>query len=254
MATQLLLYLSNVTQGGQNLFPKAKETSLDGLGMNIFVDKPSEYSLVTMTSMYDVIDLMDLGPKNHVVRETALNDRSNRSHSLRDLTSGVVLRGCLHLVDLAGSKRVEKSKGKGDRCERVEKSEAKGDICERVKKSKAKGDRLKAAQHINKSLSALFDVISSLAQNNLRVPYRNNKLTQLLQDSVGQSQILIDCVELSAAQVHKDSSDVKDLKEQIANIKLALTKIEGDQDGMHQKVSGSPSGKLSLRSPPNLHS
>ncbi|GJS28160.1 kinesin-like protein KIN-14I isoform X1 [Tanacetum coccineum] len=132
----MLLYLLNVTQSGQNLFPKAKETSLDGLGMNIFVDKPSEYSLVTVTSMYDVIDLMDLGPKNRVVRATALNDRSSRSRSLRDLTSGVVLRGCMHLVDLAGIERVKKSEAKGDRCERVKKSEAKGDRCERVEKSK----------------------------------------------------------------------------------------------------------------------
>ncbi|GKB44519.1 kinesin-like protein KIN-14I isoform X1 [Tanacetum coccineum] len=181
---------------------------------------------------------------------------------MRDLTSGAVLRGCMHLVDRAGIERVEKSEAKGDRCERVEKSEAKGDRCERVEKSKAKGDRLKAAQHINKSLSTLFDMISSLAQNNSRVPYRNNKLTQLLQDSVGQSQTLIDCVELSAAQdsrylfAYENSCKTGKvyLLSHNANLKLALAKIEGDQDGMHQKVSGSPSGKLSLRSPPNLHS
>ena len=63
----------------------------------------------------------------------------------RDLTSGTILRGCLHLVDLAGSERVEKS-------EAIE-------------------DRLKEAQHINKSLSALGDVIASLAQNISHVPY-----------------------------------------------------------------------------------
>jgi len=75
------------------------------------------------------------------------------------LTSGGTIRGSMHLVDLAGSERADKTE--------------------------ATGDRLKEAQHINKSLSALGDVISSLAQKSAHVPYRNSKLTQLLQDSLG---------------------------------------------------------------------
>ncbi|XP_022039724.1 kinesin-like protein KIN-14I isoform X2 [Helianthus annuus] len=207
-----------------------------------------EASLVRVSSTFDVIDLMNLGQRNRAVGATALNDRSSRSHSCltvhvqgRDLTSGGVLRGCMHLVDLAGSERVDKSE--------------------------VTGDRLKEAQHINKSLSALGDVISSLAQRNAHVPYRNSKLTQLLQDSLGgQAKTLmfvhispeldavgetlstlkfaerVATVELGAARVNKDSSDVKDLKEQIANLKAALARKEGEQESV--QVRRKPTGEI----------
>lgn len=80
-----------------------------------------------------------------------------------DLKTDTALRGSLHLVDLAGSERVDRSE--------------------------ATGDRLREAQHINKSLSALGDVIFALAQKNSHVPYRNSKLTQVLQSSLGTCPI-----------------------------------------------------------------
>ena len=83
----------------------------------------------------------------------------------KDLKTGAALLGNLHLVDLAGSERVDRSE--------------------------VTGDRLREAQHINKSLSALGDVIFALAQKSPHVPYRNSKLTQVLQSALGISLLVI---------------------------------------------------------------
>lgn len=212
-------------------------------------------SMFMVKSTSDVLELMQFGQTNRAVGSTALNERSSRSHSILtvhvrgiDLKSGSTSRGCLHLIDLAGSERVDRSK--------------------------VTGDRLKEAQYINKSLSSLGDVIFALSQKSAHVPYRNSKLTQVLQTSLGgQAKTLmfvqvnpdvesysetlstlmfaerVSGVELGAAKSSKEGKDVKDLIEQVASLKCTIVRKDEEIEQLQQLKdlsSGSTKG-YSLR-------
>ena len=118
----------------------------------------------------DCEKLMDKGNKNRMTGATLMNADSSRSHSIFTINVEMCEQGDdgeehfrvgkLNLVDLAGS--------------------------ERQSKTGASGDRLKEATKINLSLSALGNVISALVDGKSKhIPYRDSKLTRLLQDSLG---------------------------------------------------------------------
>lgn len=121
---------------------------------------------VPVQSLDEVFELIKRGNKNRSTHATDMNEHSSRSHSILsiqlksiNLVTSAVANGKLFLVDLAGS--------------------------ERLSKTGAEGQRLKEAQNINKSLSALGDVIAARASKAKHVPYRNSSLTYLLQDALG---------------------------------------------------------------------
>jgi kinesin family member C1 len=146
----------------------------------------SNATTVKVSSAAEVFPLLEKAKKNRVVGATNANERSSRSHSVFQLKltgfnsiTQQQSHGVLNLVDLAGS--------------------------ERLKNSKATGARLKETQAINTSLSTLGNVISALASRSKHVPYRNSKLTYLLQNCFGGDSKTLMFVNLSpvAASLHE---------------------------------------------------
>ncbi|KAG0291941.1 hypothetical protein BGZ96_004686 [Linnemannia gamsii] len=133
---------------------------------------------VYVSSISEIHEVMRRGGNSRMVAYTNMNAESSRSHSIfvvtisqKNLVDGSVKSGKLYLVDLAGS--------------------------EKVGKTGASGQTLEEAKKINKSLSALGMVINALTDGkSTHVPYRDSKLTRILQESLGgnsRTTLIINC-------------------------------------------------------------
>ena len=133
------------------------------------VEGVSEWAVVRPQ---EILDLMKMGTKTRAIAKTNMNESSSRSHAVfiitieqmkensQDVEGKEIKVAKLNLVDLAGS--------------------------ERTKKTGSEGRTLVEAQFINKSLSFLEQVVVALSdQQRDHIPYRQNKLTYLLKDSIG---------------------------------------------------------------------
>jgi len=187
---------------------------------------------------------MNVGQKNRSVGSTLMNQESSRSHSIFSITVETstedpanpkkpkIRAGKLNLVDLAGS--------------------------ERQSKTGATGDRLKEATKINLSLSALGNCISALVDGrSAHIPYRDSKLTRLLQDSLGGNtktvmfatvgpadynydETISTCRYANRAKniknkpkINEDPKDtmIREFQDEIARLKAQLEGFGGDVDG-----------------------
>ncbi|OQS04421.1 kinesin [Thraustotheca clavata] len=185
-----LLQASNVHEQK----PLQVREMIKGNAKHIYVSGISEFRVANAN---DVMQLLKLGSQNRTIRATECNEKSSRSHALLQVNIEVESRGSesttiirrakLNLVDLAGSEKWDT------------------DIV-------MSNDRTRELRNINASLSALGNVIAALTdKKRTHIPYRDSKLTRLLQDSLGGNTrtIVIATISPSEAAIEETLSTLQ---------------------------------------------
>jgi kinesin family protein 1 len=176
---------------------------------------------VAVLSYSEIQERMEEGTRNRTIGSTKMNATSSRAHTVFGIRFTTVkhvdetdmdseMTASMNLVDLAGSER-QGSTG-------------------------AEGDRLKEGCAINQSLSALGNVISSLAdkamgKKKVFIPYRNSALTFLLQDALGGNSKTIMIAALSPADVnYEETLSTLRYADRAKKIKNKAVKMENPTD------------------------
>ncbi|KAF4142639.1 Kinesin motor domain [Phytophthora infestans] len=170
--------------------PLAVREMIKGNAKQVYVSGLSEFRV---TNLQETLQLLKTGNRNRTIRATTYNEKSSRSHALLQLSIEVESRGLesattiirrakLNLVDLAGSEKWDSAVVTGS-------------------------DRSKELTSINQSLSALGNVISALVNpRRTHIPYRDSKLTRLLQDSLGGNTRTIVIATISPSEAAVDET------------------------------------------------
>ena len=218
---------------------KIREEKVKG----IWVEGATE---VYVSKEQDVLDIIRMGQSNRAIASTKMNAESSRSHSIfvlniaqKNLTNGSSKSGKLYLVDLAGS--------------------------EKVGKTGAEGTTLDEAKMINKSLSALGNVINALTDGkSAHIPYRDSKLTRILQESLGgnsRTTLIINCSpssynEAETLSTLRFGNRAKSIKNKAkvnqersaAELKALLSKAEAEIERLKAYIKGGGGGGIALDS------
>ncbi|KAF0300746.1 Chromosome-associated kinesin KIF4A [Amphibalanus amphitrite] len=200
---------------------------------------------VAVTTVTETISCLERGGLGRITGATAMNLRSSRSHAIftvcleqRARDTGATTTAKLHLVDLAGS--------------------------ERAKKTQATGDRLKEGININRGLLSLGNVISALGEDKppKHVPYRDSKLTRMLQESLGGNShtLMIACTSPADANleetvstlryadrarkiknkpiVNREGNEIARLRQQVQQLQAQLLEVQGGCPAPAAPVTG----------------
>jgi hypothetical protein len=181
-------YLEIYNEEIRDLLSKDPKNSLElkeNIDSGVYVKDLTSF---VVKNVAEIDHVMQAGKKNRSVGATLMNATSSRSHSIFTIVvecadnGGEHIRvGKLNLVDLAGS--------------------------ERQSKTGATGDRLKEANKINLSLTALGNVITALVDaKSTHIPYRDSKLTRLLQNSLGGNAKTVMCANCGPADYNYDET------------------------------------------------